>query len=276
MKILLTGASGFLGAQIQQALEKLGHEVVPIARRYGYDFNHLQTVDKWLPLLQGVNVVINAAGIIIPKRKNPFLAVHYAAPSALFKACLKSNVTRVVQISALGADENATNEFLLSKRAVDDELRQSELDWFVLRPSLIYGEGGYSSRFFNKLASYPCIAVIDQGQQLIQPIHCSDVVLTVLQCLESSSAQLTIDVVGPKSITYINWLQKIRQSQGRSAAYVVKIPYRFVLSWSQLAQHIHPIFRPDNIKMLKKNSIADVSKLTKFNGQMPKTFEEIV
>ena len=64
MKVLLTGATGFLGRHIHVALRQAGHSVVPVARRLGHDFARLQRAPDWAPLLQGVYAVVNAVGSI--------------------------------------------------------------------------------------------------------------------------------------------------------------------------------------------------------------------
>jgi uncharacterized protein YbjT (DUF2867 family) len=152
MKILLTGASGFIGGHILRALQAAGHEVVPITRHHGVDFTQMLTPEAWLPHLNGVDVVINSVGIIAETRGQTFAAVHHHAPAALFRACVMTGVLRVVQISALGADAHAFTPYQLSKQAADEVLRKLPLEWFVLRPSLVYGTGGASMALFQRMA----------------------------------------------------------------------------------------------------------------------------
>ncbi len=275
MNILVAGATGFIGSHLVRSLEKEGYHVISLTRRYGYDFKNLRQVDDWLPLLNNVDSVINTVGIIAPTKQSSFQEIHYQAPSALFKACVIKKIKRVIQISALGADDGATSAFLLSKKAADDELKLTQLDWFILRPSIVYGEGGVSDQLFHKLAGMPVIAVMDKGQQLIQPIHVNDVVATIMQCLKSKKTQLIIDVVGTKIISFLQWLQQIRKSQGKAPAYIIKLPFYGLFALSHIAQYISPLLRPDNIKMLRQSNTADVIPLVKFIGYEPKRMEEI-
>ena len=153
--IMLTGANGFVGNILTRSLLAAGQAVKPVSRREGIDFAGMLTPAQWRDHLAGIDAVINCVGIIGETGRQRFDHVHHLAPKALFQACAEVGVRRVVQISALGADERARTHYHLSKRAADESLMRLDLDWFVLRPSLIYGPGGQSTRLFMKLARLP-------------------------------------------------------------------------------------------------------------------------
>lgn len=267
MKILLTGASGFIGRHVEAALCRAGHCVVPVSRRHGIDMTGLLAPADWKALLGGVDAVVNAVGIIGETRSQSFEALHTRAPMALFRACADGGVRRVLQISALGADETAFSGYHLSKRAADDALRSLPLDWFVLRPSLVYGSGGASARLFMRLASWPLVPVVDDGKQWIQPVHIRDLVDTVLQCLGSSGTRRTLDVVGPQVICMADWLQLLRSARGLAPAPLLRVPHRLAAAVAALGQGLSPMLRPDNLRMLRAGSTADSRPLLQFLGR---------
>jgi len=269
MKILLTGASGFIGGHIAVALKSAGHEVIAATRAHGFDFNQMCSAGDWLPHLQGVEAVINSVGIIAETRTQSFSTLHYLAPAALFQACAQAGVKRVIQISALGADEHAFTPYQISKKAADDVLRSLPVHWFVLRPSLVYGPGGKSMAMFQRMAALPVIPLVGQGLQRIQPVHISDLVAAVVKCLTASPALRTIDVVGPTPITFVDWLQQLRKAGGKSTAPTLRIPFNFVLAVSHLAKYFMPLLHPDNLRMLQTGNTADVQAFTELLGRMP-------
>lgn len=277
MHILLTGASGFLGRHITAALNALGHTVRPVARHHGHDLQSLQRPADWLPLLDGVDAAINAAGIIGEAGAQTFQAIHTDAPKALFAACAQAGVGRVVQVSALGADAQAFSAFHLSKRAADDALRASALSWMVLRPSLVYGAGGASARLFMQLARLPVIPVLEGGRQPVQPVHVSDVVAAVLASLITPHARQTVDVVGPDVMTLAEWLQAMRQAQGLPQAHLLTVPLAMARGAVALAGLFTPLARPDNLRMLRTGYTASSEALTTLLGRppMPPTPERI-
>lgn len=269
MKILLTGASGFIGGHILQTLEQAGHNIIPVSRHHGFDFRRMLTPEDWLPHLQGIEVVVNSVGIIAETRGQTFETLHHQAPAALFRACVMAGVPRVVQISALGADEQAFTPYQVSKKAADDVLRNLPLEWFILRPSLVYGDGGKSSAMFRFMASLPLIPLVGDGRQRIQPVHVSDVVATVMQCLQTASARRTLDVVGPEALTFVGWLQSMRQQLGKQPAPTLPIPLQLIMASAHLGRFLVPMLHPDNLRMLQQGNTADEQPLADFLGRMP-------
>ncbi|NLD70648.1 MAG: SDR family NAD(P)-dependent oxidoreductase, partial [Limnobacter sp.] len=175
MLVLVTGGSGFIGSRLIGRLIAAGHRVRSAGRRparivaasaqapdrdsriehVAADFTRDHSTEDWLPRLEGVDVVVNAVGIIRERGPQSFDALHTRAPSALFAACERAGVRRVVQLSALGADEQAASRFHLSKRRADEFLLGLRVSAAVVQPSLVYGPGGGSARLFDTLASLP-------------------------------------------------------------------------------------------------------------------------
>ncbi len=273
MNVLLTGASGFIGRNITAELITAGHRIKPASRSQGIDFCQMMTPANWLPYLDGIDVVINCVGIIGETDTQRFQTLHADAPSMLFKACSQAGVRRVIQISALGADETAFSAYHLSKRAADDTLRGLNLDWFVLRPSLIYGRGGKSADLFMKLAALPLIPVIDDGQQVLQPVHIKDVVATILLCLTSTESRKTIDIAGSETITFAEWLQTMRHAQRLPRARLFHIPFALAKAATVLGRYFNPILQPENLLMLRKGYWADFQPWAQFLGHAPLTVE---
>ena len=163
MNVLLTGASGFIGSHLARALRAAEYVVIESRRDLDArtaavqaDFTRDLSAREWLPKLRGVDVVINAVGILREHGNQTFERIHKRAPQALFAACVAAGVRRVIQISALGADLGVTRYFV-SKRAADDYLATLPLDWTIVRPAMVFGPGGSSARLFERLAHMPVV-----------------------------------------------------------------------------------------------------------------------
>ena len=272
MSILLTGASGFLGRNIATRLRAAGHQVRPVCRSQGVDFARMLEPVDWLPLLAGVDAVINCVGIIGETTTQRFQALHITAPQALFRACVSAGVRRVVQVSALGADAQAFSAYHRSKLAADDCLRSLALDWFVLRPALIYGHGGTSAKLFMALARLPLLPVIGSGEQTVQPVHIRDVVDGVLACLVTTQTRQTLDIVGAETLTFKQWLHTLRAAQGLTPCPTLRIPLRLALAVAWLGHHFSPLLQPDNLRMLQAGYQGDGQALSTLLGRSPLAF----
>jgi len=242
MRILLTGANGFIGRYVLSKLVGAGYEVIPAVRNpaqtdailgkplsLAVNFNRDVTPEVWTPRLAGIDAVINCAGILQGSRGQSIDAIHNAAPKALFAACERSGVRRVIQISAISV--GADTDYARSKLAADAALATSGLDWIILRPSLVYASGAYGgTALFRALAALPFfIPVIGKGDQLFQPIHVDDLASIILAILSTPELRArVIAPVGPDRITLKDLLLDLRRWLGLRAVPLLSIPPAFV------------------------------------------------
>ena len=289
MKILITGASGFIGSHLVDAMTHAGHNVTACVRNIHAakhrwpgvqaeqsDFTRDHDESDWLPRLNGIDVVINAVGIICETRQQTFDALHTQAPTALFRACKQADVKRVIQISALGADDTAFSQYHLSKRAADDALMSLDLKWAILMPSIVYGPGAKSMAFFKAIAALPLIPLIDTGNQPVQPIHINDLCEAVIQLLEPDAPDtLRIEIVGPHPVTMKEIYKQLRCWLGLGKARFISMPYEMTLVAGRLGGFLgNTPMTPDAIKMLRNGNTADVTPFILQFGFMPNAFED--
>ncbi|MBV2123093.1 MAG: SDR family oxidoreductase [Candidatus Thiodiazotropha sp. (ex Ctena orbiculata)] len=289
MRILITGATGFIGSHLTQALLERGHIVLvcvrnpePAKQRWPdiipikVDFSVDHEVEHWIGRLEGVDVVINAVGIIRETRTQTFDLLHRQTPIALFKACEKAAVKRVIQVSALGADDEAFSHYHLSKRAADCYLRASPIDWVIVMPSIVYGAGAKSMAFFKALSALPVIPLIDRGDQPIQPIHINDLTRAVVALVESPGVlRSDVEMVGPVPIRIKALYSKLRQWLNLRQGRFISIPYRLSLhaaKWAGLLGEI-PITK-EAVAMLRKGNTASVAPFIARFGFQPRSVEQ--
>jgi uncharacterized protein YbjT (DUF2867 family) len=150
MNILLCGADGFLGRAVARRLEAAGHHVVRGVHRVrqdgdiAIDCRRDLALEDWLSRLRGVDAVINAVGILREREAGDFERIHRRAPTALFAACQRAGVRRVIQISATGGAQPIA--YLASKHAAAAPLKILPEGAMALRPTLIFSADG-ASRF---------------------------------------------------------------------------------------------------------------------------------
>lgn len=289
MKILLTGATGFIGQAVLRALLLRGDTVLACSRKtnllmtspqlktLSLDFSHCLTVEDWLPHLQGVDAVVNCVGIIAEDTHQSFEALHHKAPAALFKAAELAGVKKVVQISALGADEQARSAYHLSKKAADDVLRTLAVDWFVLQPSVVYGAGAQSSALLHALAALPVLNLPDGGKQLLQPVALEDVVAAVCLCLEDAMPKQTVALVGKDALSYAELLQGFRRRLGKSPARTLNVSLSWLEHFARFGKVLNePILSKDSISMLSRGNHADCAPLSQFLHRAPHSVYELL
>ncbi|WP_428036127.1 SDR family oxidoreductase [Amphritea sp.] len=288
MNILLTGASGFVGQHLYSRLRQEGHRVVAAVRDAAQfrrvfadaetltvDYSRDHSANVWLPRLNGIDMVINAVGIIQESATQRFSDLHQKSPSALFDACEQVGVRRVLQISALGAEANAISQYHQSKFAADQHLAGKDLDWTILRPSVVYGPGAKSTAFFRALAALPVTPLVNAGEQRIQPIHIDDLVKAVIVCIgDDKTHRSQIDLVGPQPLSFKAYLQYQRQWLGLGDLRPLLIPYRLAQPLVKLGGWLKtgPV-NAQSLDMLIQGNTAPVEPLVEQLGFTPRSVE---
>lgn len=280
MRILVTGASGFIASYIVTDLIFAGHHVTCCVRNIQYaksifpnacviacDFINDTHQDDWTRRLKNIDLVINCVGIFHHPHKKIIWAIHYDTPRALFDACVKVGIKKIIQISALGVDKSDV-EYAKSKKAADDYLIKLPIQSIILRPSLVYGQGSYGgTSLFRGLAGLPkFIPVPGQGQQHLQPIHVQDLSKSILRLIEKPLETSTIlNVVGPQQLPVHTLLSKIRAWLGFSKAKLLPIPLWLLQIISWVGNLIpYSVINSTSYRMLIQDSITTREEAEKF------------
>jgi uncharacterized protein YbjT (DUF2867 family) len=270
MRILLCGATGFIGRAAAERLRANGHEVVGAARTppageqwIAVHYSRDHSPEDWIPRLRNIHVVINAVGILREDADARFVDLHERAPIALFRAAVACGIPRVIQISALGADENATSRYHRSKKRADEYLATLPLNWTIVLPSLVYGPGGASARLFDSLASLPLLPLPGGGTQQVQPIHIDDLCEALVRLAEGSDwMREHIAFVGPSALSLREWLSSLRAQMGLPPARVIAVPMPLVRAGAALGGLLgRGLLDPETLAMLERGNTASDARL---------------
>jgi uncharacterized protein YbjT (DUF2867 family) len=195
--ILILGAYGFIGSAIAKELSAAGHQVTGFGRNLSYGRSilpHIQWWEgdlcqycdpqSWLPLLQNVDVVINASGVLQSSPGNDVNITQADAIIALIDACEVSGISQFIQISACGASIDAAHDFMQSKARADQRLDNSPIKATILRPGLVIGRNSYGgTELIRVIAALPLVAPRLTGFGKIQCIALADVVEAVVNAI---------------------------------------------------------------------------------------------
>lgn len=272
MNILLTGASGLIGEAVLARLLAQGHRVTALCRRrpsvehpalhwLQADMAAMVAPAAWDEALACADAVVNCAGIFREAPGQSFDDVHAAAPAALFAACAEHRIERVVQLSALGADAAAPSAFLRSKAAGDAALTRLPIDWIVVRPSLVYGDAGTSSRLFRRFATLPLL-VVPASAGAVQPIHLDDLAELITRAATDDGVlcRRIVEAVGPRPLPWGGYLAALREGMGMAPARILAVPQGLAALGVSLASRLRPgLVSPDALTMLAQGSTGNAA-----------------
>ncbi|MFG6414752.1 NAD-dependent epimerase/dehydratase family protein [Roseateles sp. DC23W] len=223
MKVLVIGAGGFIGRHLCDALIAAGHEAVRADLRPVTDWDRPAA---WQPLLRGVQGVVYAAGCLRDQAggvTDLLDLLHHRAPAALADACEKAGTTgdakRFVHVSALCGGVSA---YARSKQAGEVALAGRAC---IVKPSLVVGPGGTSSRLLDQLARLPWLPLpAAVARCRVQPIRVEDLAAGIVATLESTQPPSTWIAVGPEPATVADWIARRRADAGRMPARISTVP----------------------------------------------------
>lgn len=292
MRVLMTGATGFIGRNLARALLAQGHELVCAVRDparldlgagtwRAVQVNLATAPDAafWRPHLVGVDAVINAVGIIREQPGQTFAALHDRAPSALFKAAAEAGVRIAVQVSALGADDRAQSRYHRSKNAADDTLRALPLSGAVVHPSIVYGDSP-GSAMFHTMAASPMLAMPQAGGMQVQPVHVDDVVQGILAVLQAPPTPVaTVAFVGPEPLSMAQFLRALRAGLGLPGKlpWVLPLPTALFMLTARVASLVPgSILDAETAGMLLRGNAAPANDFTRLLGHAPRGIDRFI
>jgi NADH dehydrogenase len=213
MRIVLLGATGFLGHHLLPVLSAAGHDCLALCRnrmarrdlavipRVELRQTDVHDTERLTEALRGADAVINMIGILNEsgRRGRGFQRAHVELAERLIEACRAAGVRRLVQVSALNAGQGESH-YLASKGEAEALLRQAaDIDSTILQPSVIFGEGdGFFNRFAGLLRFAPMLPLACPDARL-QPVWVGDVAAAIAAVLvDDSTIGQTLVLVGPK------------------------------------------------------------------------------
>jgi NADH dehydrogenase len=226
MKVLVTGASGFIGRALTGHLLARGHRVRALVRRPGEGgvpataeavvgdlVDHL-SLDH---AAAGVDAVVHLACATGVAREALVRAVNVDGTRALVEAARRHGARRFVFVSSISAVRRHMGPYGRTKREGEALVAASGLDWVVVRPSLVYGPGdeGLFARLAHMLRSAPILPVVGDGRLPLDPLEIHDLCPVLEQCLgRPEVVGRTYDLLGPERLSFDQLLLRLSASLG--------------------------------------------------------------
>ena len=277
MRLLVTGSTGYFGQDLVQRLVDAGHTPVCLVRPASENkladirdkleiiSGDMNDVDFWKNKLENIDAVINLVGIIreFPSRGITFEKHHYLFTVELVKLANESGIKRFIQMSALGASPDSKAMYHRTKFRAEEYLRASNLDWTIMRPSLIIGRGNEALKAIVKLIdASPITPVIGSGEYRMQPVDIANVSDTFVKALNNRhTIGKTYDIVGPDRMTYNQMLEKIAAVLGKKIKRI-SMPVRFMKLVSSPFEYFNSFpLTKGQIDMLLEENISDSTEI---------------
>ncbi|MFC1688812.1 complex I NDUFA9 subunit family protein [Pseudomonadota bacterium] len=216
MRIVLLGATGFLGHHLLPQLSAAGHECIVLSR-YPPGCRELTVIprvevrradihdpEQLRQHFAGADGVINMVGILNERGRNGegFNRAHVELVEKIIEACGACHVRRFLQVSALHAGKGSSHYLVSKGRAEEQILAAKHLNSTIVQPSVIFGEGdSFFNRFAGLLKIAPVLPLACPDSKL-QPVWVGDVVTAIKMALtDPETIGQKLIMVGPREYT---------------------------------------------------------------------------
>jgi NADH dehydrogenase len=227
MRILVTGATGFVGREIVPQLHEAGHSIRILARRrtsprvqeaitrYGAEVHPGDVLDATSldGAVNGMEAVIHLVGIISEVGASTFENVHMRGTGNIVTAARQSGARRFLHMSALGTRPNAASHYHQTKWAAEELVRHSGLGFTIFRPSLIYGpQDQFINLFARIIRLSPVVPLMGSPRARFQPVSVQAVAAAFARSLgEPKAIGQTYDLCGPETLTLSEIVDRIME-----------------------------------------------------------------
>ncbi|KAA3612015.1 MAG: SDR family oxidoreductase [Calditrichaeota bacterium] len=206
-KVLVAGATGYLGRYLIQELKKQGYWVRALARNskkledikdlidevFEGEVTKPETLNK---ICDGIDAVISAVGITRQKDGLTYMDVDYQGNKNLLDLTVQNKVSKFIFISVLNAQKMGHLKGIEAKLLFEEKLIESGLDYAVIRPTGFFSD---MLEFLN-MAKKGRVSVFGSGENKINPIHGADLAEVCVNSLKQNEKE--INVGGPQIFTF--------------------------------------------------------------------------
>jgi len=278
MRVLVTGASGFLGGSIVPDLVGRGHEVVALARsavaasavtELGAEVLRGDLDDP-----AGLHAAFSRSGA---DALTNLASLGFGHAPIIVAAAEGAGIGRAVFVSTTAIFTSLPAASRAVRIAAEETIQASGLRWTIVRPTMIYGRPG--DRNLSRLLAFvrrsPVVPLPGGGHRLIQPVHVDDLAGFIATALDSDAAVgRAYDVAGPEPLTLREIVEATGQALGRRPR-VVSLPLGPAIAAVRVYERLSskPRLNVEQVLRLTEDKTFDIGAALSL-GYAPRSFAE--
>ncbi len=294
--LFITGASGFIGTRLLEALKEGPYSIRCLARNReraarfkekGFEavLGNILDRESLGACMEGIDAVVHLVGVIHARGEFTFERVHVTGTKNLVDAAIKAGGKHFFYQSSLGASLKSSSRFLSTKAEAEELVKGSGLTYTIFRPSLVVGEqDGFTDRLKTIIQMGPVVPVAGDGNAKFQPLDVDDWVKCFTTVFGSEDALgKTYEFGGPEHLTQNEIVSLMMETLGIKKT-IVHLPVSFAragVPFLGLARGLGrfigrkiPAVTTEQLLLLGIDNICDVDSVRNLFGFDPITLRE--
>ena len=287
--ILLTGATGFIGGLVLDALSKKNVQIRCLVRKtvesknpnISYVTGDVLDHDSLVKATTGVDTVyyfIHMMGE--QKEQEKFDILDRKAITNMVRACKINGVKRIIHLTGMSDPHEKLSHHLASRKEVEEIIISSGIGYTIFRASVIIGRGGAAFEILDTaVRQFPIIPVFNWANTRVQPIFIGDVLRYLVECLDKKDTlNKCYDIGCSQVFTYEELMREYAREIGFKKIFI-HVPG----SWHWISSMVLGKMSSVNanvvywlIESLRNNMVCEVNDLKKIFGFEPISFGESI
>ncbi|HET9301761.1 MAG TPA: NAD(P)H-binding protein [Propionibacteriaceae bacterium] len=284
-QVLVTGASGFVGSHLTEALEAQGYSVLAMTRHPDTHSGAGKPIfgDVYEPAsLSQALADADAAYYLVHSLSRPdFVEKDAEAALAFGRAAAEAGLERLIYLGGLGQDDANLSAHLKSRREVEHLLASGGAAVTTLRAAIVIGHGSISWEITRQLVAHlPAMVVPKWATTRTQPIALSDVIRYLIGVLEPEEAKgRTFEIGGPDVLTYAEMMRRVARLHHHRALPMLAVPLltpRLSSYWLALVTDVDTATARNLVDSMSNEVIVTDHAITKIIPGMPLSYDDAV
>jgi len=286
MNVMITGASGFIGKNLVEAMSKdpafdniftlyRSKEQIPFIPKVNPVMGDLDSLPS-IKVDARIDLIVHLAGYYKTESKNLCEKINIQGTKNTVSFCRNNNIPRIIFFSTINVNLKTKGRYAVSKAEAEETVRNSGIEYMIVRPSLVYGgRVGSLGKIIGYAEKFPVLPIFGSGKAKEQPIHINELVELTLMMIKDFKPGAEIYAAGWDAMPFSVLVKTIGNCIGKKVR-IMPIPAKPVYWLIKLAEKagIHPGLSSEQIAHMSQDLTADMTETLKLYPVQLKPFEE--
>jgi NADH dehydrogenase len=286
MNVMVTGASGFIGTHLVEAMSKdpavdnifalyRSKEQIPFIPKVNPVIGDLDSLPS-IKVDARIDIIVHLAGYYKTESKKLCKKINVQGTKNTVSFCRNNGIPRIIFFSTININLKTKGRYAASKAEAEEIVKNSGIEYMIVRPSLVYGgRVGSLGKIIGYAEKFPILPIFGSGKAKEQPIHIDELIELTLMMIKDFKPGVDIYAAGRDAMPFSALVKTIGNCIGKKVR-IMPIPAKPVYWLIKLTEKtgLHPGLSSEQIAHMSQDLTADMTETLKLYPMKLKPFEE--